>query len=481
MSLDLGAVLPELILVLGAMGGLMAGVFGGEGASRRLSWYAVAVLALAGIVLALSVPNPTPALGGMVVNDAFAVFMKLLVLTGAALGVILSIDFNERENLARFEFPILVLFATSGMTLMVSANDLISLYVALELQSLSLYVIAAFNRDNLRSTEAGLKYFVLGALSSGLLLYGASLIYGFVGTTQFGPIAEAIRGMSGPAPVGVIFGLVFITAGLVFKVSGAPFHMWTPDVYEGAPTPVTAFFSVAPKIAAMALLLRVFMQPFAPLTGSWTQLVWVVSVLSMLIGAFAAIWQDNIKRLMAYSSIGHIGYALIGIAAGGAEGVQAVLVYMAIYLFMNVATFAVIVSMRRDGRAVEQISDLAGLAGSAPLIAAAVAIAMFSMAGIPPLAGFFGKIYVFLAAIKSGFIVLAVIGVLTSVVGAFYYLRIIKVMYFDPSKQPIDGALTRPVGWVLAGTTLFTLLFFILPSPLIVAAGRAAASLVGAR
>ena len=322
--------------------------------------------------------------------------------------------------------------------MMVSANDLIALYLGLELQSLSLYVLAAFRRDTLRSSEAGLKYFVLGALSSGMLLYGCSLIYGFLGATGFDAIAAAVGGGDSVARRRVV-GLVFLLAGLCFKVSAAPFHMWTPDVYEGAPTPVTALFSVAPKIAALALFIRVLMEPFGDLTDKWQQIIVVVAILSMAIGAFTAIVQENIKRLMAYSSIGHVGYALVGIATGTEEGVRAVLIYLAIYLFMNVGVFACILAMRQKGSAVENISDLAGFSKSRPLVAGIFAALMFSMAGIPPLAGFFGKFYVFMAAVNAGLVPLAVFGVLASVVGCYYYLRIVKVMYFDEAGEDIGS------------------------------------------
>ncbi len=473
-TLNLMGILPELVVAVGAMLLLLVGVFRREDATRFVSWAGVALLAVAAVMLQ---PSDAPMLGGMFVNDAFAVFMKRLILLGAALGLVMSLDYNEREKTARFEFPVLVLLATTGMMMMASANDLISLYLGLELQSLSLYVVAAFNRDSLRSTEAGLKYFVLGALSSGLLLYGASLVYGFSGTTQFVQIAGLLRGLSGPVPTGLVLGIVFVAAGLAFKVSAAPFHMWTPDVYEGAPTPVTAFFSIAPKVAAVALMVRVFVEPFAGALAAWQQIIVTVAVLSMLLGAFAAVWQTNIKRLMAYSSIGHIGYALVGLAAGTKVGVEAMLVYIAIYVFMNAATFAVILAMRRDGKAVERIDDLAGLARSQPLVAAALAVAMFAMAGIPPLSGFIGKLYVFRAAVDAQLFTLAVIGVLSSVVGAFYYLRIIKLMYFDEATAPLDRSMAPTLKVVLTGASLFTLLFFLLPSPLVAAAATAAASL----
>jgi NADH-quinone oxidoreductase subunit N len=338
--------------------------------------------------------------------------------------------------------------------------------------SLPLYVVAASHRNSLRSSEAGLKYFVLGALSSGMLLYGASLVYGFTGTVNFSGIAHS----AAEAGSGLIFGLVFLFAGFCFKVSAVPFHMWTPDVYEGAPTPVTAFFSAAPKVAGIAMFVRVAVMAFPGITTQWQEIVAFVSVASMLLGAFAAIGQRNIKRLMAYSSIGHMGFALIGLAAGTSEGVQGVLVYMAIYVTMTLGTFAVILSMRRAGGMVESIDQLAGLARTHPAMAFAMAMLLFSMAGIPPLAGFFAKFYVFLAAIKAGLYVLAVIGVLASVVGAYYYLAIIKAMYFD---EPAEGFVGMPAALkvVLGVCALFNIVFFIYPAPLVGVASAAARSL----
>jgi len=340
------------------------------------------------------------------------------------------------------------------------------------LMSLALYVVAASNRDNAKSTEAGLKYFVLGALSSGMLLYGASLIYGFTGTVNFAGIALAAKQGS----IGIVFGLVFLLAGLCFKVSAVPFHMWTPDVYEGAPTPVTAFFASAPKVAAMAVFVRVALTAFPGITPQWQQIVIFVAIASMALGSFAAIGQRNIKRLMAYSSIGHMGFALIGLAAGTSEGIEGVLIYMAIYLAMTLGTFAVILAMRRDGQMVEGIGDLAGLARTNPTMAFFLAMLLFSLAGIPPLAGFFAKFYVFLAAIKAGLFVLAVIGVVTSVVGAYYYLTIVKIMYFDEPAKAF-GPMAYELKVVLAVTGLFNLLFFVYPGPLVAAATAAAKSL----
>jgi NADH-quinone oxidoreductase subunit N len=371
-----------------------------------------------------------------------------------------------------FEDPILVLLSTLGMMVLISAGDLISLYLGLELMSLALYVVAASNRDNVKSTEAGLKYFVLGALSSGMLLYGASLVYGFSGTVSFTGIAAVAK----HGNIGLVFGLVFLLAGLCFKVSAVPFHMWTPDVYEGAPTPVTAFFASAPKVAAMAVFVRASMTAFPGIVTEWQQIIVFVSIASMALGAFAAIGQKNIKRLMAYSSIGHMGYALVGLASGTAEGAQGVLVYLAIYVAMTLGSFAIILAMKRNGQAMEQISDFAGLSRTNPLLAFFFAMFLFSLAGIPPLAGFFAKFYVFIAAIKAGLFTLAVIGVLTSVVGAFYYLSIIKVMYFDEPLPKLDPVRLE-LRTVLAVAGLFNILFFAYPGPLVSVATAAAKSL----
>jgi NADH-quinone oxidoreductase subunit N len=386
----------------------------------------------------------------------------------------MSLDYWRGEGRLKFEFPVLVLLATTGMLMMISANDLIALYVGLELQSLSLYVVAAFDRRSARSSEAGLKYFVLGALSSGMLLYGASLIYGFTGSTLFTDIAAAVQ-PSG-TNLGLIFGLVFLMTGFAFKISAVPFHMWTPDVYEGAPTPVTAFFAAAPKLAAMALTVRTLFAAFPSVTHEWQQIVTFLAIASMALGSFAAIGQRNIKRLMAYSSIGHMGYALVGLAAGTAEGVQGVIVYLAIYLAMTLGTFACILAMRRNGRMVEEIDQLAGLSNTSPMMAFLLAMLLFSLAGIPPLAGFFAKFYVFLAAVNAGLYALAVIGVLLSVVGAYYYLRIVKIMYFDaPAErfEPMPGVLAA----VLGASGLFILFYFVYPAPLVNVAEAAAKSL----
>ncbi len=467
--------LPELFLAASGMAMLIYGAFRRGNPTREVGWGVIAVLVVALFITGSQTPGNGALFGGMFIVDGFAVFLKILILAASALAVLMSQSYIEREQMARYEFPLLLLFATLGMLMMVSANDLISLYIGLELQSLALYVVAAFRRDSARSTEAGLKYFVLGALSSGMLLYGSSLIYGFAGTTQFAGIAASLTAES--ASIGLLVGMVFLVAGLAFKISAVPFHMWTPDVYEGAPTPVTAFLAAAPKLAAIGLFARVLVGPFGDLVAEWRQIVLVISIASMVLGAYAAINQTNIKRLMAYSSIGSVGYALVGLAAGTEEGLRGMLVYMMIYIVINIGTFACILCMRVKGRMVEGIEDLAGLSRTQPLLAAALAVFMFSLAGIPPLAGFFGKLYVFLAAINAQLYVLAVIGVLASVVAAFYYVRIVKVMYFD---EPGD-AFDRPIGWEMAAivgvTALAALLFFVLPEPFIGEAAAAAAAL----
>jgi NADH-quinone oxidoreductase subunit N len=466
-------VLPELVITVGAMALLMFGVYSRHPRMVQLTnGIAVALLIVAGTIVLWLPPDKAVTFGGSFVVDGFARVMKVLALIGSATAILMSSSYFAAAKAESFEYPILILFSTLGMMLLASAADLIALYLGLELMSLSLYVLAAIQRDNVRAAEAGLKYFVLGALSSGMLLYGASLIYGLTGTVSFAGIAKA----AGEGGVGLVFGIVFLFAGFCFKVSAVPFHMWTPDVYEGAPTPITAFFAAAPKVAAIAMFVRATIASFPGITTQWQQILVFVAIASMALGAFAAIGQRNIKRLMAYSSIGHMGFALIGLAAATEEGVRGVVVYMAIYLTMTLGTFACILAMRRDGAMVEEIPDLAGLARTNPAMAFFLAMLLFSLAGVPPLAGFFAKFYVFLAAIKAGLYTLAVIGVLASVVGAYYYLMIVKIMYFDepkPSFAPMPGELKA----VLAVTGLFNLLFFVYPAPLLDAAAAAAKSL----
>src|SRR5499427_8547748 len=427
-------VLPEMVLAVGAMVLLMIGAFRGPGMTGLVNGLSICLLVATGMLVLMLPSGRLVTFGGSFVVDDFARFLKIVTLIGSVTTLVLSREFVSDPSRRIFEYSILVLLSTLGMMVLISAGDLILLYLGLELMSLALYVVAASNRDDAKSTEAGLKYFVLGALSSGMLLYGASLIYGFTGTINFAGIAAAAKTGS----IGIVFGIVFVLAGLCFKVSAVPFHMWTPDVYEGAPTPVTAFFASAPKVAALAVFTRVALTAFPGITPQWQQIVVFVAIASMALGSFAAIGQTNIKRLMAYSSIGHMGFALVGLAAGTVEGAQGVLMYLVIYVAMTLASFSIILAMKRNGHAVEEIKDFAGLSRTNPLLAFFFAMLLFSLAGIPPLAGFFAKYFVFTAAMKAGLFTLAVIGVLTSVVGAYYYLTIIRLMYFEEPLTKVD-------------------------------------------
>ncbi len=472
--------LPEIVLAVGALVLLMVGAFtrNGEAAGRLTSWAALGVLGLALFLVLRTPPAAQSLFDGAFVIDGAARFMKVLVLVGAGLALLLAFDDFARAKLLIFEYPVLILLATLGMMMMVSANDLIALYLGLELQSLALYVVAAFKRDDVRSSEAGLKYFVLGALSSGMLLYGASLLYGVTGSTGYGPIAAAAKAQGMAANLGLIAGLVFVMVGLAFKVAAVPFHMWTPDVYEGAPTPVTAFFAAAPKVAAMALMLRFTQSALPGVSAQWQQIVIFISLASMVLGAFAAIGQTNIKRLLAYSSIGHVGFALVGLAANNGEGIAGLLIYLAIYVAMTLGAFACVLSMRRKSGNVEEISELAGLAKSDLPLASILAVLMFSLAGIPPLAGFWAKWYAFLPAIKAGLYPLAILGIIASVVGAFYYLRIVKLMFFDAATEPFERV-ERKAKFVMSAAALFVV-FFSLPfigGTIVDAATAASASL----
>lgn len=468
---------PELALAIGAMALLIAGVFLGDKSAKQISYACVALLIAAGALVIFGPSASEPSLfDGAFRIDAFSDFCKVIIFGAAALAILMSDRYLAGEKLGRFEYPVLIVLAAFGMSLMVSATDLISLYMGVETQSLALYILAAFNRDSRRSTEAGLKYFVLGALSSGLLLYGASLVYGFTGSTSFDDIANAAT--AGDGNVGLIIGLVFLISGLAFKVSAAPFHMWTPDVYEGSPTPVTAFFAAAPKLAAMALFTRVLTTSFSGVLTDWQPVIAMIAVASMIVGAFSAIPQTNVKRLMAYSSIGHMGYALIGLAAGSSEGVRAVLIYMTIYVLMTLGTFAVILMMRRRGGMTENISDLAGLSRTNMPMALILTVLLFSLAGVPPTAGFFGKWFVFFAAVDAGLIWLAVAGVIASAVSAFYYLRIVWFMWFDepaPAFERDSGPALTFAAW--GSALLMFPLLTVFMGPLTQAAGRAAASL----
>lgn len=467
---DLIAVTPELILAGGAVVALLAGVF------RAKAVYVAGLMALVLLatgITAAFVPDLHAFHGGFVV-DGFARFAKILVAGSALVCILLADRFFATAEQSRFELAVLMGLAALGMLVMISAGNFLILYLGLELQSLALYVLAAFHRGNQRSTEAGLKYFVLGALSSGLMLYGISLIYGFAGAIDFAAIGTAVKGgMS----LGLVFGLVFLIAGFAFKLSAVPFHMWAPDVYEGAPTPVTAFFASAAKVAALAMSLRALLTAFPDALHQWQQVVVFASVLSMILGAFAGIAQTNIKRLMAYSAIGHMGYALLGLAAGTLGGAAGALVYLTFYVVANLGAFACIQTMRRKGEPVEAITDLAGLARTQPKLAFALSALVLSLAGLPPLMGIFAKFYVFLPALQAGLFWAALIGVLTSCVAAFYYLRIVKVVYFDAPAEPFDGKDGFVVHTVIAVTAFISVFFVFVPGPLIAAASWAAKAL----
>lgn len=440
-SLDFSTILPEVLLALFSMGALMAGAFfGKDKIAPHIVWATVIVLLVIAAIVGLSDLQPGTAFHAMFVDDAFARFTKVVALVGAAAILATSTDYLTRNRMMRFEFPILVALAVTGMMVMISAGDLLTLYMGLELQSLALYVIAAFRRDSVRSSEAGLKYFVLGALSSGLLLYGATLIYGFAGTTNFQGIISTVS--AGQLSLGLLFGLVFVMVGLAFKVSAVPFHMWTPDVYEGAPTVVTAFFATAPKVAAMALLARVLYSAFGHVPGDWGQILALLAALSMVWGSVAGIGQRNFKRLMAYSSIAHMGFALVGLAAGTTYGVQSMLIYMTVYTIMNIGTFAFILSMEHDGVPVSDLSSLNQFSHAHPVKALALLVLLFSLAGVPPMLGFFAKFGVLAAAVGAGLTWLAVLGVVASVIGAFYYLRIVYYMYFGEAGEGVESRMS---------------------------------------
>ncbi len=469
---DLLVALPEIFLACSAMLLLLVGAWRGHKIAGALCSLALLALVLTFGLILNGKGYQGNVFNGQFVSNSFTDFMKTLVLLATALVLLMGLHRMRDEQDGKFEFPVLILLSVVGMMAMISANSLLSLYMGLELSSLALYVLAAFRRDDKRSNEAGMKYFVLGALASGLMLLGSSFIYGFTGTISFTGLAGVFA--SQQASMGVILGMVLVMTGLFFKISAAPFHMWTPDVYEGSPTHVTAFFAMAPKVAALALLLRVMLEPFGALGSQWQQIMIFVSILTMVIGAFAAIRQSNIKRLLAYSSIGHVGYMLMGVVAQTQQAVQGIIIYLVLYVAMSAGTFACVLLMRRKGQTVEEIKDLAGLSRTHPKLAVALAIFMFSMAGIPPLAGFFGKMAVFLAVIEANLTWLAVVGVLTSVVSAFYYLRVVKVMYLDDAKDPLDAQIPSELRFVLLVTASITLLYFLSPTLLFDAAEYAA-------
>ncbi|WP_448664369.1 NADH-quinone oxidoreductase subunit NuoN [Sphingomonas sp. CJ20] len=454
-STQLMMALPELVLAGGAIVLMLVSAWGGQASTKLVSWASVAVLIGAGISLAGPASAGGVAFGGLYRADMFAAFAKALIFGAAAVSILIAPRFFQQTSGddLRPEYPVLILLSAAGMGMMVSAGDLMSLYVGLELQSLAAYVLASFMRRDTRSAEAGLKYFVLGALASGILLYGISLVYGFSGTTLFGGIAEAY---AGPRSIGLLFGLVFVFAGLAFKISAVPFHMWTPDVYEGAPTPVTAFFASAPKVAGLALAVRVAVEAMGPAIQDWRQIIIFAALASILLGAVAAIGQTNIKRLLAYSSINNVGFALVGLAAGTQQGVAGVLVYLAIYIVMTLGSFLVVLQMRgADGQPVETIASLAGMSRTRPMLAFAMAMFMFSLAGIPPLFGFYAKFAVFEAAVEAGLFPLAVIGIAASTIGAYYYLRVVKTMYFDEPAAAFEGRADMVEGGLIAAAAVF--------------------------
>ena len=478
LAADLNVILPEIILAVYAMLALLGAVYTSkDGAAPLLVWVTAALMAGLALWIGMTGEGTQVAFNGMFIEDGFARFAKVTILLSAAAVLVMSEEYMQRRGLLRFEYPLLVALSAVGMMMMVSAGDLMALYMGLELQSLALYVVASLRRDSVKSTEAGLKYFVLGALSSGLLLYGASLVYGYAGTTLFSGIIQTA--VHGEVSLGLLFGLVFLISGMAFKVSAVPFHMWTPDVYEGSPTPVTAFFATAPKVAAMGLFARVMHDAFGGAVADWSQIIALLSVLSMFLGAFAAIGQTNIKRLMAYSSIAHMGYALMGLAAGTACGVQALLIYMAIYVTMNVGTFAFILMMQKDGAPVTDISSLNMYSKREPGKALALLILLFSLAGVPPMLGFFGKLYVLRAAVEADLVWLAIAGVIASVIGAFYYLRIVFYMYFGEDRADELDSGSTPVLWgFLMASAAIMLLGIVNMFGVEGAAAAAAASLV---
>lgn len=466
----------EIFLAVVGMALLMIGAFRGNSSVNFIMPAVIGALLIAIAGIFAGEWTAVDTLNGMVIVDGFSEWMKILILSGLVVSLLLSVTWLKENAMLKFEYPILVLFSGIGMMLMVSANNLLSLYMALELSSLCLYVLAAINRDNLLSTEAGLKYFILGALSSGLLLFGISLVYGYTGTLSFVGIADFLE-VTDSMPHGVMVGMVFMLAGLAFKVSAVPFHMWTPDVYQGAPTPVTALFAIVPKVAALGLIIRLLVGPFELLHQESIQIIMFISVASMVLGAFAGLVQNNIKRLLAYSSIANMGYAMLGLLPGVPEGIASVIIYVSIYMAMLAGVFAILMSIQRSGRAIENIPDFAGLSKSSPFMAYALAGLLFSMSGIPPLAGFFGKFFVFQAAVAGGYMVVAVIGLLTSVVGAYYYIRLIKVMFFDESVGAVDENKSLSRHLVTVGSIAFILLFTVMPNQLLDQALQAALSL----
>ncbi|MEE2704834.1 MAG: NADH-quinone oxidoreductase subunit NuoN [Pseudomonadota bacterium] len=467
--------LPELTILISSLLILLLGVFYEKNNLKNSLFLSLLVLFILLFLIFFTNQKPDETFNGLFIVNSFTAFTKVMIVLASIFSIFLIKPWLKNETINIYEVPVLILFSTLGMMMMLSANDLISLYVGLELQSLSLYVLASFNKNDLRSAESGVKYFVLGALASGLLLYGSSLIYGYSGSTNFNDISLVINDKG--VNLGIILGLIFLLSGFAFKISAVPFHMWTPDVYEGAPTPITAYFSVAPKIAALCLLLRILYGPLEGMLNEWRQILIFFSVCSMLWGSIAAIAQTNIKRIIAYSSIGHVGYALIGIISGTPEGVRGVLYYLLIYMFMNIGTFCLILSMKINDRYVEDIKHLSGISKTNPVLAFSFAVIMFSMAGIPPLAGFFAKYFIFISAIEADLVYLAIIGVLSSVIGAFYYIRLIKIMYFDEVQDALDSPSSSLI-YILSVCSIFIIFYVVIPEPLIRYAELAAMSLI---
>lgn len=474
---DFNVVCPELTLLIGALLLILFGAFRGARATGGITLLAMGIMAAAAYTVYPNGVETSLHFNSLILIDQFTQFVKFMILVASTLVLGMSFNWLAIDTHKKFEYPVLVLLGTLGLMVLVSANDLLTLYLGLELSSLSLYVLAAYDRDNTVSSEAGVKYFVLGALSSGILLFGASLVYGYTGTTNFTDMSQMFGSTASsqvPVAYGAVVGMVMLVVALSFKISAVPFHMWTPDVYQGAPTPVTTLFATAPKIAAMAIFIRLLMDPFSSMFPDWQNILAIIAFASMAIGAFGALTQSNIKRLLAYGSIGHIGYMLIGLAAGTPEGIKGILIYFALYLFMSVGTFGFVLFMRRAGHQVEEISDLAGLSKTSPRGALFMLLMMFSMAGIPPFAGFYGKLFIFLSAIQSELYGLAVAGVLTSVIAAFYYLKVVKVMYFDEPKLGLDRHVPLFSQGVLLICALVTALFFLYPAGLLDAAAQAA-------
>jgi len=460
---QLNLIIPELFLTTSIMILLMIGVFYKNSFNLIFKLSTIILLATFILLFNHSVDTSAKLFNNSYTIDYLSLFMKALTLVACIFVMLSSFDYIKLIGINKIEYPILILSATLGMMIMISSYDLIVFYMGLELQSLSLYVLASFNRDNYRSSEAGLKYFVLSALSSGLLLYGCSLIYGFSGSTNFDLIAQNINQLN----TGSIFGIVFILVGLAFKVSAVPFHMWAPDVYEGSPTSVTAFFAIVPKVAALTVFIRFLYVPFINLVDQWQMIIIFISIASMILGAVAAIGQTNLKRLMAYSAIGHMGYALAGLATGSNEGIQSTVIYLSIYLIMNLGIFSCIFMMKRKDIFYEDIQDLSGLSKNHPIISICLLLLLFSLAGIPPLAGFFAKFHVFMAVIKVEMYTLAIIGLITTVISAFYYLRIIKTIYFDAPEEIFESNQNLGLKISLFLSTIIVLVYFIYPSLLI--------------